>query len=162
MSADAVTLGLLGLGLGLAIWALLRMRRLSDTCESLEQALVRARSLGAEQQRRIEALAALEGAQQTTEHLLETGQAVVREVHKGIAAIPFDILEAIPGAGPPTRLLRGVHDRVTDSVYGALSGMNRAVGRELRKGLGGAAQKPIDAEPAAPELPAPDRRNDPA
>lgn len=158
MSAELIELGLLGCGLGFAMLALQRLHRLGARCDAIEQGLVRARVLGAEQQQRIEALAALEGAQQTTEHLLETGQAVVREVHKGIAAIPFDILEAIPGAGPPVRVLRGVHDRVTDSVYGALSGMNKAVGRELRKGLGGSAPKPLEAEPAAPELPAPDRR----
>lgn len=133
--------------IGWALWRALASRRLLAT---LAENLDRAEVLGREQAARLAALQLLQDRQQLAEHAIATSTAVVKEMHKGIADIPFSVLEAIPGARAPARLLRGLHDSISDGVYGALGNLNKAVGRELRKGM------PLgeSSEPAADELPA--------
>lgn len=146
-----VLLALLLAGIGWYAWQLRRSLR------QLEDALHRAEAAGREQAARIASLEQLRDSQQLAEHVVETGTSLVREVHKGIAGIPFGILEAIPGAREPARAVRGLHDAISEGVYGALSGLNKAVGRELRKGLeppaGGAeAPAPSPAEEPTPPV----------
>lgn len=144
-----VLLALLLAGIGWYAWQLRRSLR------QLEDALHRAEAAGREQAARIASLEQLRDSQQLAEHVVETGTSLVREVHKGIAGIPFGILEAIPGAREPARAVRGLHDAISEGVYGALSGLNKAVGRELRKGLeppaGGAAAPSPPAKPEPPQ-----------
>ena len=135
---------LLALVAGLLVWALWRSRRSAARLAALDEALRHAEAAGREQASRMAALEALRDTQQLTEHAIATGTAVVREVHKGIADIPFSVLEAIPAARTSAKALRGLHDAISDGVYGALGNLNKAVGRELRKGV------PLqDAPPAA-------------
>lgn len=147
-----ILLALLLAGIGWYAWQLRRSLR------QLEDALHRAEAAGREQAARIASLEQLRDSQQLAEHVVETGTSLVREVHKGIAGIPFGILEAIPGAREPARAVRGLHDAISEGVYGALSGLNKAVGRELRKGLeppaGSGSQTPPSIPPEMPPPPA--------
>lgn len=144
-----VLLALLLAGIGWYAWQLRRSLR------QLEDALHRAEAAGREQAARIASLEQLRDSQQLAEHVVETGTSLVREVHKGIAGIPFGILEAIPGAREPARAVRGLHDAISEGVYGALSGLNRAVGRELRKGLELQAGGAVTPSPTPAEEPIP-------
>lgn len=135
--------------------------QLRRSLRQLEDALHRAEAAGREQAARIASLEQLRDSQQLAEHAVETGTALVREVHKGIAEIPFGILEAIPGAREPVKTVRGIHDAISEGIYGAITGLNKAVGRELRKGLQPppaptpAPEKPPTAAPPAAENPEP-------
>lgn len=136
----------------LLVWALLRSRRSAARVAALDAALRHAEAAGREQASRIAALEALRDTQQLTEHAIATGTAVVREVHKGIADIPFSVLEAIPAARTSAKALRGLHDAISEGVYGALGNLNKAVGRELRKSV------PLqEAPPTAAPAPEPER-----
>lgn len=138
--------------LGYALW---RVRRARASLTALATALHRAEVMGAAQQQRLAALEALRESSQLAEHAIATGTAVVREVHKGIADIPFSVLEAIPATRASAQALRGLHDSISEGVYGAISGLNKAVGRELRKGVPIADATPIktpDAEKPLGEL----------
>lgn len=165
---------LLLLTAALLLWALWRGRKAAQQLRGLEEDLRRAEAAGAEQAARIAALEALRDGQQLTEHAIATGTAVVKEVHKGIANIPFSVLEAIPATRAPAKALRGLHDSISDGVYGALGSLNKAVGRELRKGLEADASTTRaslphpgtdgegDAPPAPPDEPAALQRDDEA
>jgi hypothetical protein len=72
--------------------------------------------------------------QQVAEAVVHGTTATVQAVHRGIAAIPFGILEAIPVTRAPARLVRAVHDLTANSVYGAITGLNKLIGRGLRRG----------------------------
>lgn len=143
-------------------WYAWQLRR---SIRELEQALHRAEAAGREQASRIAALEQLRESQQLAEQAVETGTALVREVHRGIAGIPFGILEAIPGTRAPAQVVRGLHDAISEGIYGAISGLNKGVGRELRKGLQAPPTPPAQEPegippPAAPPLPAPDSTED--
>ena len=158
MSAELITV-LLVAALAAVAAALALAWRLRRSLQRIDPDIARAEAEGAEQARRVEALESLQDVQRTAEQAVETGAAMVREVHRGIASIPFDILENLPGTAAPAKVVRGVHDAITDGVYGALSGLNKAVGRELRRGLdakaaarsadtGGTPPAPTAASPA--------------
>lgn len=152
MSIEGLALLLL-LAAVLATVAVWRSRRASRLLKTLEEDLRRAETAGQEQAARIAALETLRESSQLAEHAIATGTAVVKEVHKGIADIPFSVLEAIPATAKPAKVLRGLHDSISEGVYGALGNLNKAVGRELRKGVPLADASP--ATPAAlPETPA--------
>jgi len=121
--------------------------RLHRQIADLEVAVADAEARGREQAERLTALAQWRDAQEVVEHTAETSVSMVKAVHMGIANIPFSILEAIPPTAVPTRIVRQIHNTISEGVYSALSGLNRAVGRELRKGLGTNAT--ADAPPAA-------------
>lgn len=139
--------GLLFWGLLLALLATagllavvgLNLLKLKQELVALESDLQRALAEGRHQAERLATLENLREAQATAEQVLHAGGSVVREVHKGIAAIPFDILDSIPATRESSKVVRGVHDSIADGVYGALSGINKAVGREIRRTLQNAA-----------------------
>ena len=106
-------------------------RELRTLCSSLR----RTANYHLEGARFIEGRRLLAQMQATTEGAVEGGTAIVRTVHHGIAGIPFSILEAIPVTRDTTRVVRAVHDLTADSVYAAISAVNRAFGGRLRKGL---------------------------
>ena len=149
MSLEGLT-ALLLLAAVLVAFAVWRSRKASAQLLLLEDDLRRAEAKGQEQATRIAALESLRDGQQLTEHAIATGTAVVKEVHKGIADIPFSVLEAIPATRAPAKLLRGLHDSISDGVYGALGNLNKAVGRELRKGVP-LADAPLKPTPTAIE-----------
>jgi len=149
-AALLVTIGLL-LVLGL------RMLKMKSELQLLEGDLQRALADGRHQAERLATLEKLREAQATAEQVIAAGGSVVRDVHKGIASIPFDVLESIPATRERAKAAREVHDSITEGVYGALAGLNRAVGRELRKGLKSASDDaasklvgPVDQRPDAP------------
>ncbi|MDO9451695.1 MAG: hypothetical protein Q7J29_02430 [Stagnimonas sp.] len=166
MSPEALTVLLL-IAVALCAAALWHGRKVAAQLAQLEGDLHRAEVAGREQAAQIKALETLRDTQQLTEHAIATGTAVVREMHRGIADIPFSVFEAIPATRAPAKALRGLHDSISEGVYGALAGLNKAVGRELRKGttlpdavtVKSAAIEAPDLEalpPAAPEPQAPE------
>ncbi|MDD9893770.1 MAG: hypothetical protein OXT49_09750 [Gammaproteobacteria bacterium] len=80
-----------------------------------------------------------------TQELLEEGiegtTATVRAIHKGIASIPFGILEAIPVTRDTTRVVRGTHDIISDVVYSGISAANKTSGKVIRKGINAPKEK---------------------
>ena len=82
------------------------------------------------------AISSLSQVSRITETGVALGTEAVRGIHKGIASIPFNILEAIPVTRDTTRLVRAVHDQTSDAVYGSIKIINRVIGRNLRRGLG--------------------------
>ncbi len=97
--------------------------------------LARTAAVRAEAQRMREANQRLAQWQDVTETSIDSGTAAVRAIHRGIAAIPFDILEAIPATRDTTRVVRGVHDFTSDNVYAAISLVNRLAGQRGRRVL---------------------------
>lgn len=75
-------------------------------------------------------------AQEILEGSIDGTTAAVRAIHKGIASIPFGILEAIPVTREPTRVVRGTHDLISDVVYSGISVANKTSGKVIRKGIG--------------------------
>jgi hypothetical protein len=130
----ALLLALLA-AIGLLIGVGLRMVKLKRELLSLDTDLQRALAEGRHQEERLATLENLREAQATAEQVIAAGGSVVREVHKGIAAIPFDILDSIPSTRGSAKVARGMHDSIADGVYSALSGINKTVGREIRKTL---------------------------
>lgn len=63
------------------------------------------------------------------EETVAVGTEGVREVHRTISAIPFDLLDGVP----PARTVRAVHDRTADGVYDTVGAVNRLAGRLLRR-----------------------------
>lgn len=132
MSLELALVAAALLGAALAVVLILRI---AGRLAALDARICEAAARGQALADRIEALDRLEERQRLAEEAIATGASVVREVHKGIADIPFSILEAIPGTAQPTKVVREIHDKISDGVYGALSGLNKAVGREIRKGM---------------------------
>lgn len=74
--------------------------------------------------------------QEILEGSIEGTTATVRAIHKGIASIPFGILEAIPVTRDTTKVVRGTHDLISDVVYSGISVANKTSGKAIRKGIG--------------------------
>ena len=125
----------------LTLWLALAARRLAHETGALNSSLRRAALYHLEGARFIEGREQLARAQETAEALVHGSTTIVRGVHHGIAAIPFSILEAIPATRDTTRVVRGVHDLTADTVYGAISAINRVLGRQLRRGLSAPTRK---------------------
>ena len=109
------------------------LRTLSRRLEQTERQVLSAAVLQHEralQQRSQQQLLAIQG---TAEAGVEGTTRVVQRIHQGIAAIPFEVLEAIPATRDTARLVRGVHDLTSAGVYGSISAVNKGVGRGLRR-----------------------------
>lgn len=111
-------------------------RRLDAQVAAHAAQLARTAAVQAEAMRMQQANARLAEWQQVTQETIEGGSEAVRAVHMGIAAIPFSIFEAIPRTRQASKLLRRVHDLTSDSVYSAISTVNRLVGEISREKLG--------------------------
>ena len=103
-----------------------------DSLASTASLLLRSEAMLADAARRLPRNVDLAEASALAEDAVEGGTQAVRFVHRGIAAIPFAILEALPPARPAARAMRMAHDLIAGSVYGAISLANRGVGRVLR------------------------------
>lgn len=121
-----LTLLLLG-SLGAQLY---RMRRRLDRAEQQILSVAVLQHEWVLQQRSQQQLMALQGS---AEAGIEGTTRVVQRVHQGIAAIPFEVLEAIPATRDTARLVRGVHDLTSAGVYGSISAVNKGVGRGLRR-----------------------------
>ena len=88
-----------------------------------------------EARKQAETLQRIALAQTLAETVVDGGTATVRAVHKGIASIPFGILEAIPATSLPTKAVRVTHDAIADGVYGAIRGANRLLGEAARNAM---------------------------
>lgn len=96
--------------------------------------------------RQTELLVLVEARRRAEELQRAVGQGVddsaelVQTVHRGIAAIPFGVLGAIPVTRDTSRLVRRIHDASADGVYGAI----RHAARRL---LGGSVATDTDTDP---------------
>lgn len=73
--------------------------------------------------------------QQFAETAFDGTTRTVQGLHRGIASIPFEILERIPETRATTRIVREVHDATSDTVYGGIRGINRLLGKGLRHSI---------------------------
>jgi len=135
------------------VYALITARRIGVRQAALASTIENAIAAAADRDAKLKVLEEALQTQQLTEQAVATGTALVREVHKGIADIPFGVLEAIPATRAPAKALRGLHDSISDGVYGAIAGLNKAVGRELRKGVSPAA--PVEVLSSEPLIDSP-------
>lgn len=126
-----VTLGAIGL-----LWQ--TGRALPD----LEDTLQRAEARGREQALRLEMLNRLRDGQKFAEQAIESGTAITRTLHHGISRIPFSILENIPPTAPVAKVVRQVHDAISNDIYSAINALNRGVGQQLR----GSGEKQAEAD----------------
>ncbi|MGQ0620264.1 MAG: hypothetical protein ACT4QA_10135 [Panacagrimonas sp.] len=117
--------------LGLAV----ALVRVSDHLGSLGRALTRAELRRSESERLQQAEQRIVEAQRMAEYAVAGGTELVRAVHRGIAAIPFSVLEAIPVTRDTARVVRKTHDLISDAVYGTIKGVNRGIGVGVRLGL---------------------------
>jgi len=81
--------------------------------------------------------------QRLAEFTIDTGADVVRAVHESIAAIPFDVLDAVPATRDVSRVVRRTHNLISDAVYGSIKGVNKVLGGATRTVLK-APKKPSD------------------
>lgn len=105
-------------------------------------------AIRAEAQRLQLAECKLGDAQRLSEAAVSGGTAAVQAIHKGIAAIPFAILESIPAARDTTRIVRSSHDLISDAVYGTIKAVNSGIGAGLRAGIDTGAKKTSPGSPA--------------
>lgn len=129
--------------------AALAQRRVCAELAELQRRVQRATQWLREEAHAAAQLERLREVQRLAENTVATGAATVQAVHRGIAAIPFGILEAIPATRDTTRMVRAVHDQLSNLVYGGIAGSNRVVGSIVRQGLeGGEAASSEEAQPA--------------
>jgi len=74
---------------------------------------------------------------EVVETAVEVGKDVTKASHQAIAAIPFSILEAIPGTSEQAKVVREHHDDIAGSAYGAIGAVNQGLGAAIRGVLGG-------------------------
>jgi hypothetical protein len=74
-------------------------------------------------------LSDLSNLSSSLEEAVAAGTTGVREVHRTISGIPFDVLDGVP----PARTVLEVHDRTADGVVDAVHLVNRLAGRLLRR-----------------------------
>lgn len=149
MVEAALVLALAAASLALALASLRLQRRLRREVPLL---LFRAEVLQSEAARLQRVERQLADAQRLTEAVVSGGTQTVRAIHRGIAAIPFGILDAIPATRQASRVVRLSHDLISDAVYGGIGMVNRGVGHGLRAGMKAGLPRPL-AEGEAPPPP---------
>lgn len=132
-----MALSALLLGFAAAVYGLLLQRRELRTLQELRLGMARTAAAALEGARMEAQLETLRQVQEVAEKGVEFGAEAVRAVHLGIASIPFSILEAIPVTRDTTRVVRGLHDGISNVVYDSITGVNRLLGGVLRQGLPG-------------------------
>jgi len=121
---------------------------------ALDDSLRRLARQRAEQRRVGEPRAPLAQTQRLAEGTVHDTTAAVRSLHKTIADIPFGILERIPVTRSTARIVRNLHDRTANGVYGTISTVNRLVGRVARAGLASAKSRPMHVSATSLAAPA--------
>ena len=84
--------------------------------------------------------AQISAGQTAAENVVAGGTNTVRAVHKGIASIPFGILESIPVTRDTTRVVRLIHDAISDGVYGGIKATNKALHQAARNAASASLQ----------------------
>lgn len=130
-----MVLSLLLLSLAATAAALWQQRRSSRELAAVQLGMRRVAAAFLEGSRAEAQLEDLRQLQKLAEQGVAFGTATVRSVHRGIASIPFGILEAIPVTRHPTRIVRSLHDQISDVVYDSIGGGNKLIGSALRLGL---------------------------
>src|SRR5882757_2279870 len=146
-----MALSLLLLMLAATAAALWQQRRSSRELAAVQLGMRRVAAAFLESSRAEAQLETLHQLQRVAEQGVELGTNTVRNVHRGIASIPFGILEAIPVTRHPTRIVRGLHDQISDVVYDSISGGNKLIGSALRLGLKKQAAKGDQEQPRLDE-----------
>jgi hypothetical protein len=121
--------------------AALQARAAQRACATAERSVRRARHVHSERRFMAEAAAKLAQVEAVTEGVA-LGTDVVKAVHLGIASVPFTVLEAIPVTRGVTKIVHGVHDAVSHTVYGAIGLANKALGLGLKLGAAATDDKP--------------------
>lgn len=80
--------------------------------------------------------------QEASESTVALGMRLARTMHRGIAAIPFEILEAIPMTRDTTRIVRASHDLIAGAVYDSIEAVNRGLGTQIRSQLSRSRSEP--------------------
>lgn len=81
--------------------------------------------------------------QEKLEITIDVTTSTVRSLHRGIAAIPFGILEAIPATRHTTMVVRRTHDLISDVVYSSINIATKTTGKVIRKGIGTSSRKDV-------------------
>lgn len=111
-------------------------RQHADT-RAAGQAIGAAAARYGEAQRMLTQRRRLREAQHFTEGAVDETSRTVEGLHRGIASVPFEVLDRIPATRDTARIVREVHDLTSGTVYGGIRGINRLLGSGLRNGLGG-------------------------
>ncbi|WP_420428837.1 hypothetical protein [Algiphilus sp.] len=133
MLTGALVLAVLCAGGGLWL-AQLRFAQDHDIRE-LSRDIAAAAARYTEAQRMLMQRRRIGAVQQLAETAVDGTTRTVQGLHRGIASIPFEILERIPETRATTRIVREVHDVTSDTVYGGIRGINRLLGKGLRRGI---------------------------
>lgn len=88
----------------------------------------RARALTNEHRRVAKAADGVADTVQATTDTVVVGTGVVQATHQAIAAIPFEVLAAIPATRGTSRIVRGIHDEIVGGVYRTIQGTSRSIG----------------------------------
>lgn len=136
MSAAMLVTAALGTTLisALTSWVLLRQHAETRVAG---QAIGAAAARYGEAQRMLTQRRRLRTAQRFTEGAVDETSRTVEDIHRGIASVPFEVLDRIPATRDTARIVREVHDLTSGTVYGSIRGINRLLGSGLRSGLGG-------------------------
>lgn len=118
----------------LTSWVLLRQHTETRVAG---QAIGAAAARYGEAQRMLTQRRRLRAAQRFTEGAVDETSRTVEDIHRGIASVPFEVLDRIPATRDTARIVREVHDLTSGTVYGSIRGINRLLGSGLRSGLGG-------------------------
>ncbi len=156
MGLEWLALGLLAVTAGL-LWY---ERRLTLQVAALAAQLERTAALKADLRWWRESLQRLAEWQEVTQSSIDGGTRAVRALHQGIAAIPFEILDAIPVTRDTSRVVRNIHDFAADNVYAAVSAVNQLLGSGSRRVIEGRRRPSIKAGTEPPPVAGPER-NDP-
>ena len=132
---------------GLAIVAWRSARQNSDLLSRVQQRANRRFVLAGEQVRLRESRSNVNRVSTTAETAVTAVATVAQTGHLAMAAIPFEVLAAIPGARKPAKLVRGVHDNIADGVYESISALNKGINAAVRRAATGTSASPGDEQP---------------
>jgi hypothetical protein len=128
-----VLLAVAVIGLLLGIAALLAVREVDGRLAAvLERCAAAPARLDRLRERAAHAAEAEERMAEELAAVLDVGTSGVRDVHRAISDVPFDILGSFSATRDPAERVREVHDLAADGVYGAISAVNRAATGVLR------------------------------
>lgn len=125
LAVAVIAVAVLGLLLGIA--ALLVVRDVETQLAAvLERCAAAPARLADLRERAAHAAEAEERMAEELAAVLDVGTSGVRDVHRAISDIPFDILGSIGATRESAERVRDVHDRTADGVYDAINAVNKA------------------------------------
>jgi hypothetical protein len=133
--------------IALTVFGTLDVLRQQQAVQQLEMDVERYRAWNAERQRFLATRERLASGSDLLGTVVEAPTSITRASHEAIAAIPFTVLESIPVTAETTKLVRGIHDEIADTVYDIISDTTRGIAGIIRRGLTG------PTPPAPPDEP---------